>query len=83
MQYIALIYTPESDDMDPSLLQAYGAFTQEMISKGHFKAGDPLQDSSTATCVSVRDGKATLKDGPFSETKEQLGGYYLIGVRKS
>ena len=78
MQYIALIYTPETGDPDPELFQAYGQFTQEMISKGHFKGGDALQPTSTATCVSVRDGKTNLKDGPYSETKEQLGGYYLL-----
>ncbi len=78
MQYIALIYTQETGESDPEMFQAYGKFTQEMISKGIFKGGDALQASTTATCVSVRDGKTKLKDGPYSETKEQLGGYYLL-----
>lgn len=78
MQYIALIYTPEGGDPDPELHQAYGQFTQDMIAKGHMKGGDALQPSATATCVSVRDGKTSLKDGPYAETKEQLGGYYLL-----
>ncbi|MGB7181095.1 MAG: YciI family protein [Burkholderiaceae bacterium] len=78
MQFIALIYSEETGEASPEVMQAYGAFTQEMIAKGHFKAGDELQPSSTATCVSVRNGKTALKDGPFSETKEQLGGYYLL-----
>lgn len=78
MQYIALIYNQETGEADPALFQAYGKFTQVMISKGYFKAGDALEGSATATCVSVRDGKTNLKDGPFSETKEQLGGYYLL-----
>lgn len=77
MQYIALIYNEEGNDT-PEVFQAYGAFTQEMVAKGFFKAGDALEPSSTATCVTVRDGKTHLKDGPFSETKEQLGGYYLL-----
>lgn len=78
MQYIAFIYSPETGAPAPELIQEYGAFTQEIIANGQFKAGDALQPSSTATCVSVRDGKIQLKDGPFSETKEQLGGYYLL-----
>lgn len=78
MQFIALIYSEEQGEATPELIQQYGEFTQEMIAKGHFKAGDELQPSATATCVSVRDGKTHLKDGPFSETKEQLGGYYLL-----
>lgn len=77
MQFMALIYNEEVAP-DPALFQAYGKFTQDMIAQGHFQAGDALQPSTTATCVSVRDGKTTLKDGPFSETKEQLGGYYIL-----
>lgn len=77
MQFMALIYNEETAP-DPSLLQAYGKFTQDMVAQGHFKSGDPLQPSATATCVSVRNGETTLKDGPFSETKEQLGGYYIL-----
>ena len=78
MQYIALIYNPETGESDPEIFQAYGKFTKEMISKGYFKGGDALQASTTATCVSVRNGKTEIKDGPFSETKEQLGGYYIL-----
>lgn len=78
MQFIALIYSDENGESSPQLLQEYGEFTQEMIAKGHFKAGDELQASSTATCVTISNGKTHLKDGPFSETKEQLGGYYLL-----
>lgn len=77
MQYMALIYSEETAP-DPALFQAYGKFTQDMIAQGHFKSGDPLQPSETATCVSVRDGETVLTDGPFSETKEQLGGYYIL-----
>ncbi len=77
MQYIAHIYGPEGEDT-PELFEAYGVFTQGIIASGNYKGGEALQPSSTATCVSVRDGKQLLKDGPFSETKEQLGGYYLL-----
>jgi hypothetical protein len=59
----------------------YGAFTQSIIQSGHFKAGDGLQPSTTATTVRVRDGKTLTTDGPFAETREQLGGYYLVEAK--
>ena len=59
----------------------YGAFTQSIIQSGHFKAGDGLQPSTTATTVRVRDDKVMTTDGPFAETREQLGGYYLVEAR--
>jgi hypothetical protein len=82
MQYILLIYDNENNKLPPDergkLFQEYGAFTQGIVKSGNFKAGDPLQPTSTATTVRVRDGKTLTVDGPFAETKEQLGGYYLI-----
>ena len=54
------------------------AFTRGVMESGHFKAGDPLQPVRTATTVRVRDGRTITTDGPFAETKEQLGGYYLV-----
>jgi hypothetical protein len=82
MQYILLIYDNEHNQLRPDerskMFQEYGAFTQGIIKSGNFKAGDPLQPTSTATTVRVRDGKTLTVDGPFAETKEQLGGYYLI-----
>jgi hypothetical protein len=82
MQYILLIYDNENNKLPPDergkLFQEYGAFTQGIVKSGHFKAGDPLQPTSTATTVRVREGKTLTVDGPFAETKEQLGGYYLI-----
>ena len=80
MQYIALIYFPEEgrDAIQPRMWQEYGAFTQEMIAKGYFKAGDALAPTSAATTVQVRDGKTHIKDGPYAETKEQLGGFYIF-----
>jgi hypothetical protein len=82
MQYILLIYDNEKNQLPPDevgkIIQEYGAFTQGIIKAGNFKAADRLQPASTATTVRVRDGKTLTVDGPFAETKEQLGGFYLI-----
>ena len=82
MQYLLLIYANEKEQLPPDerakMFQEYGAFTQGIIESGNFKAGDPLQPTSTATTVRVREGKTLTVDGPFAETKEQLGGYYMI-----
>ena len=59
------------------------AFTQDIVKAGKFKAGDPLEPTSTATTVHVRNGKTVTTDGPFAETKEQLGGYYLVEAKDS
>ena len=71
--------------MDPAtrkdLMGEYGAFTQSIIQSGHFKAGDGLQPTTTATTVRVRDGKTLTTDGPFAETREQLAGYYLVEAK--
>src|SRR3979411_1610138 len=63
------------------VMAAYGAFTQSIIQSGHFKAGDGLQPTTTATTVRVREGKTLTTDGPFAETREQLAGYYLIEAK--
>lgn len=84
MQYLCLIYSPESKQasMTPEEMQAYfgayGAFGASIKGSGNFVAGEALQPISTATSVRVRDGKTVLTDGPFAETKEQLGGFYMI-----
>lgn len=78
MQYMAIIYTPASTGPDPAVIQAYGAYTKEMIVKGFFKQGDALQNPDTATCVSVRDGKNQVKAGSFPGGSEQLSGYYIL-----
>jgi hypothetical protein len=84
MQYLLLIYTDESKlnaatQADKNaMFQEYGAFTASIIKSGNMRAGDALQPSSTATTVRVRDGKTLTTDGPFAETREQLGGYYLV-----
>jgi hypothetical protein len=87
MQYLLLIYQNEAEmasrpeSANNAMIEEYGAFTQSIIKNGNFKAGDRLQPSSTATTVRVRNGKALTTDGPFAETQEQLGGYYLIEAK--
>ena len=84
MQYLLLIYSAESDDanQDQSAMMAdYGAFTQGIVQSGAFKSADRLKPVSTATTVRVRDGKTLTTDGPFAETREQLGGYYLVEAK--
>ena len=87
MQYLLMIYRNEAELGKMSaaerqqLTADYGAFTQSIVQSGHFKAGDGLQPTTTATTVRVRDGKMLTTDGPFAETREQLGGYYLIEAK--
>jgi hypothetical protein len=84
MRYLALIYGEEVDPstIDPADMQkvmaAYTAFGQEVERRGAFLGGEALQPTSTATTVRVRDGQTLTTDGPFAETKEALGGYYLL-----
>jgi hypothetical protein len=87
MQYLLLIYGNEADwaargEADTkAMINEYRTFTQSIIQGGQFKAGDALKPSSTATTVRVRGGKTLTTDGPFAETREQLGGYYLIEAK--
>jgi len=86
MKYLCLIYDDEK--MWPSMPKAeaetmmgeYFAFTEAVKQSGHYVGGNALQPTSTATCVRVRQGKTTTTDGPFAETKEQLGGYFVVDV---
>lgn len=80
MQFIALIYSTENaDDVDmETLMGQYQAFGQAATAAGVMISGEPLQPVSTATSVTLRDGKMHLTDGPFAETKEQLGGFYIL-----
>jgi hypothetical protein len=87
MQYLLLIYSSEAQmakmtkgDMD-ALMGAFHNFTQSIIQSGNYKGGNPLQPTSTASTVRVRDGKTLTTDGPFAETREQLGGYYLVEAK--
>jgi hypothetical protein len=84
MQYMLLIYSPPSDwqslpaEQRQAVMEAYGSFTEELQTSGKLVAGDALQPVSTATSVRVRDGETLTTDGPFAETKEVLGGLYLL-----
>ncbi len=87
MQYLLLIYQNEAAMASLSkaematMHQEYNSFTQSIIQSGHFKGGERLHPSSAATTVRVRDGKSVTTDGPFAETREQLGGYYMIEAK--
>jgi hypothetical protein len=87
MQYLLLIYANESEyeKLSPSqtetLMTDYAEFTKSIVQSGHFKAADRLRPVSTATSVRVRDGKPMITDGPFAETREQLGGFYLVDAK--
>jgi hypothetical protein len=87
MQYLLMIYSNEAEyaKIDEATRQKvtaeYETFTKSIIQSGNFKAGDRLRPVSTATTVRVRDGKTLTTDGPFAETREQLGGYYLIEAK--
>lgn len=87
MQYVLLIHAAESryatttPAEGEAVLQAYGAYTHDLFATG--RAGDcaALEPTHTATSVRVREGKRAVKDGPFAETREQLGGYYRVWAR--
>jgi hypothetical protein len=86
MRYLLLIYEVERNaQASPEEAMAssmrYAAFTQEVRERGLFKAGEALEPTNTATTVRVRDGHSLVTDGPFAETKEFLGGFYLLDCR--
>ncbi len=83
MQYVLLIYTPETtEDVPPEAIAAqmgeYDKFTQHLRDRGAMLAGEALDGVATATTVRVVDGRTITTDGPFAETKETLGGFYLV-----
>jgi hypothetical protein len=84
MRYLALIYSEEADPSTVSpeawgaVMAAYNRFGEEASRAGVLLGGEALQPTSTATTVRVRDGQRLTTDGPFAETKEALGGYYLL-----
>jgi hypothetical protein len=83
MRYLLLIYSePPQSEPDPAAVQAemgrYYAFTKEAIDRGYYQGGEALEQSNTATTVRVRNGQTLTTDGPFAETREELGGYYLL-----
>ena len=87
MKYLCLVYQEEKaavnvprEQMERAL-QDYRAFTEEIKKSGHFVASNGLKPTDAATTVRVRNGKLSATDGPFAETKEQLGGYFLIEAK--
>ena len=86
MRYLALIYgeertEPPSDGEGRQMMAEYGEYTQMIKDRGAMLGGEALEPSTAATTVRVRDGKVSTTDGPFAETKEQLGGYYLLDCK--
>ncbi len=87
MQYLCLIYEDESawqtipQAEADKIIGQYRAYTDSITKSGHCLGGNALQPTRTATTVRVRQGKVGTTDGPFAETKEQLGGYYLLKAR--
>ena len=87
MQYLLLIYAaeaahPKSGTAEhDKMMQGYTELAQELEAKGLMKGGNALDNVATATTVRVRNGKATILDGPFAETKEQLGGFFLLDCK--
>ena len=87
MKYMLLIHDDEqawgklSETERQRIYGEYGQFGQQIKEAGHYLAGAQLQPTSTATSVRVRDGKRLVTDGPFAETREQLGGYYLVDAK--
>jgi hypothetical protein len=86
MKYQLIIHTSEAEEtaMPPDeigrVIQAYGAYTDALVAAGALLAGERLRPTSDATSVRVRGGKTEVLNGPYAETREQLGGYYLIDV---
>lgn len=86
MKYLLMIYENEKEWAKLSQAERgaiygeYGAFTADLKAKGKYVHGEPLQPSATASTVRVRNAKTLVTDGPFAETKEQLGGFYLVEV---
>jgi hypothetical protein len=87
MKYMLLIHDSEkvwgtlSQDEQQQIMADYRRFSDEIKGTGHYLAGSQLQPTSTATSVRVRNGKRVVTDGPFAETREQLGGYYLVDAK--
>ncbi len=87
MKYLCLIYHEEksmsamSQSDSAAFMGEHHAFTEGIRKSGHYVAGEALQPVQTATTVRIRNGKVSTTDGPFAETKEQLGGFYLIEAR--
>jgi hypothetical protein len=87
MRYLCLIYEDEKNwmkmpkEQSDAVMGEYFSFTDGIKKSGHYVGGEALQPTEAATTVRVRNGKISTTDGPFAETKEQLGGYYLIDAK--
>jgi hypothetical protein len=84
MQYMLLVYFEEQELNENEREKCYeesSQLTHELSASGQYRAAAPLHPTSMATSVRVRDGKRLVTDGPFAETREQLGGYYLIDAK--
>ena len=84
MRYMLLIYAKENALTEPEREKCYAESTRlchDLEARGQFVSASPLQSVETATTVRVRDGKPVITDGPFAETHEQLGGYFMIEAR--
>ena len=86
MKYLLLVYLDETWEKR-SLAERQELYwgqvrtTEELVARGQYLGGNPLHPTSTATSVRVREGKRLVTDGPFAETREQLGGYFLVDAR--
>jgi hypothetical protein len=87
MRYMLLIYNSEKDSAQVAegdrgkMMGEYMAFTDGIRASGHYRAGDPLTPTASATSVRIRGGKLQITDGPFADTREQLGGYYIVDAK--
>lgn len=87
MRYLLMICAEENgvqamnETEGSAILAEYGKFMEEMGKRGILQGGERLQPTTTATTVQVRDGRVLTSDGPFAETKEQLGGYFLVDCK--
>ena len=87
MKYLCLIYEDETGwskmpkEQSDAMMGEYFAFTEDVRKSGNYVAGEALHPTQSATTVRVRNGKVSTTDGPFAETKEQLGGFYLIDAK--
>jgi hypothetical protein len=86
MRYLLLIYSQEPteavpDEVIAEEMEGYNAFTKEIRDRGIFEAGEALHPTTSATTVRIRDGQTVATDGPFAETKEALGGFYLVNAK--
>jgi hypothetical protein len=86
MRYLLLIYSQEQLDSDVDAaggaeLEEYNAFTEDIRARGLYEAGEALHPTSSATTVRVKNGQTITTDGPFAETKEALGGFYMVKAK--